>query len=184
MRVLDLHHAISGLTAVGITNRSIEMASQYNGAYLIAIGGFPIVKRLTGGYDWCDGDLTPFRIQDQILKGLGASILPLIMNYANESRYELGQHCLRKRAGACNWMPLSFLFVDQGLKAEIAMVQDGRFHLSWPLTTNNGLMFVATTSLKEWLRFTTNADDEDLNRARGGVASILQEVVPRIAGRD
>lgn len=199
MNLLDLHHAVGQLKEPSTPGRIQELVQQHPGVHLCAVGGFPFWERVPGSncFLWCGTDLTPetapSAIQDALRSGLGLSAVLTHMNTSRLSLNELGDLCAgRQHDWAYNWMTLSLAFIGnldpeaddidiplQRLDAQMAFARDRRFWLSWPIgdLPYGGDVFVATASVRDWMKVLSHADDTDFDRATRAAMRAAKDIL-------
>jgi hypothetical protein len=177
---VDLADLCSKLKSEKVDARIKEMVALVGrGAAVTAIGSFPII-----GDTWCGLPVTVARIQQEIRNALGTSGLLTYMNRSRYSLNELSDICLKY---GHDWifhgLTLSLLFTGYDPQAELAFSRDRRFLMSWPVTKDNqGSVFVATGSLKDWLKFTRHQDDPSFDietrQAMKDAGLLLAQLLP------
>lgn len=182
---LDLHNACMSHED-SIPDRVRAFTETVQGVAVIAVGGFPITTE-NDTLRWCGGPATADRIRGEFAKGLGTSAVLTYMNKAGHSLEKLSSICVeRKHDWAFRWMTLSLVFSNVDIAVELAFARDTRFLLSWPVATANTQrprVFVASGTLKDWVKFVANADSPDFDKytraAMQKAAELLQELLPR-----
>lgn len=181
---LDLHKAVSQLAAESVSDRASELAREYPGVFVVAVGGFPTTLDPEGcGYVWCGSPVDQFRIRKEILLGLGLSATLTYMNRKEHGLPYLGDLCLRREHDwAYRWMTLSLVFIDFGLNVELAFARDNRFLISWPVSKSEShpRVFVATSDLKAWEKFTSHSEDLDFDSSTREAMRRAREVLGQI----
>lgn len=174
MIFLDLADALSTCTERDVASRAQEFIEDYNGIYLIAVGGFPLTEHRREFF-WCGSPLSVERLASEIKRGLGLSGMLTYMNKNRLSLEGLGDICQeRQHDWAHHWMSLSILFSGFSPSVELAFARDTRFKLSWPvMPEGKGMakLFVANGSLHSWTRFSANHTSKDFDEMTRKVLS-------------
>lgn len=164
---LDLHRAVAQLKDGTVLARSLEITQSNPGVWVVAVGGFPITEDGDEDFQWCGSSVTPDRIQKELRAGLGLSATLTYMNKAGHPLDHLGNICIeRDHDWAYQWMTLSMVFSGVPYAVEQAFTRDRRFFMSWPVLdhTLGYTVFVATGTIKDWVKYTANADNPDFDR--------------------
>lgn len=179
---VDVQYQISLLKSTTKADRANELCNNVPGCNIVMVGGFPIIEDNDGEFLWCGSRVSKEIIRAEIANGLGASGMLTHMNPNNKSLEGLGSICKKyNHTWAYNWMTLSILFCGYGLEADLAYSRDSRFFMSWTEGVV-GLAFMATASLKDWLRFSSKRHSPDfpasVRHAMSDSGKLLGQICP------
>lgn len=183
MIFLDLSSELDCLQTKSVSARVSEFASRVPmGVYVIAIGGFPIYSQ-DEVYHWCEVPVSSSRIAENVMGALGISGLLTFMNKSCLSLNQLGNVCIKhNHTWGYHWITFSLLFVGYDHLAELALTRDKQFWMSWPVGDKTGQVFMASGSIKSWLKFVSHHGSKDWDassrKAMKDAMSVLKELLP------
>lgn len=158
----DLHKQITNSIGENKTSKIAHLANNKQVA-ICAIGGFPIIE-IENKFKWLNNDLNQTFIQDCLKDALGFSASITFMNKAGHSLSKLGDICKSNNHDwAFHWVTISFVFCGYNLATELSISRDKRFYMSWAVNDHTGKFFVASGSIKDWLKFSKNFEDKDFD---------------------
>lgn len=187
-KFIDLNYELSCLKSENIVDRIWELGELLPPVTICAVGGFPFIRR-PATYDllWCGNKVSTERLKDSLQQALGLSAVLTYANKNNLSLDNLGKICVdRNETWAYHWLNITMVFANQSPAVHLSFARDTRFKLGWAVEKQyTGHLFgtwMATASIKDWLRFTSHKDDlsfdQETREAMRSSYGLLKEILP------